>query len=217
MLGEFLAILDGDDYWTDSGKLRKQVALMDENTSASICFGRASILYEDGTPSKLIPPDTRTSWLLDDLLRESFIPTCTVLYRRKFDALPSWFEGLSLGDWPLHILQALSGPILFLDEVLAVYRVHGSGGWSQLVEETRWRKELDFYRAMVGVLPAPYDRIARCQMLERLWDEAQRCWRAGDSEGAARYFDEAIAAERPGAKLPARRKLRMKMRLRRGS
>jgi len=212
--GEFVTILDGDDYWSNPHKLAKQVALLEANPDAALCFGRARIEYESGAASKVIPPEQRNDWPLEELLIASFIPACTVMYRHyDLGPIPEWIHELSLCDWPFHVLHALRGKMLLLDEELAVYRVHGGGCWSQLQEDARLFKEIDFYRAILTVLPQPYQRVARAQLLERLYDQANKAYREGRTKDAKTLFAEALASERPGAKLPLRRKLRMGHRL----
>ena len=47
--GEYVALLDGADYWTDPLKLKKQVQRLDESTDYAICFHNVYNVHEDGT------------------------------------------------------------------------------------------------------------------------------------------------------------------------
>jgi hypothetical protein len=68
----------------------------------------------------------------------NFIQTCSVLFRRdRLPELPEWYDGLGLGDWPLYVLLAERGPIAYLDEILAVYRIHSRGHWSSNLSRLR--------------------------------------------------------------------------------
>jgi hypothetical protein len=53
------------------------------------------------------------------------------LFRNKlFDGFPEWFYDLPFGSWPLHISNAKHGKIMYLNEVMGVYRIHRGGVWS---------------------------------------------------------------------------------------
>src|SRR5437762_2202436 len=125
--GEYIALLDGDDYWTDPGKLQRQVDFLDNHPDFAISCHNARMFYEDGSkePTNLIPPDQKEVSMLEDLLLANIIPTCSTVFRRElFGEFPDWFYTLKLGDWPLHILNAQHGKIGYINEVMASYRLH---------------------------------------------------------------------------------------------
>lgn len=131
--GKYVALLDGDDYWTSQEKLQIQVNFLDKNRDHSICFHDTYCFYEDNSQPSYVYPDKNKdrSFRLEDLLFENFISTCSVLYRnRLFIEFPSWLFNLKLGDWPLHIFNAKFGKIGYLKENMSAYRIHKSGAWS---------------------------------------------------------------------------------------
>jgi hypothetical protein len=69
---------------------------------------------------------------IHDLFEQNLIQTCSLVLRReRLPAIPEWFLDLRLGDWPLVILLAETGPIGLLPQVMACYRQHAQGAWSQ--------------------------------------------------------------------------------------
>ena len=130
--GQYLAIVEGDDYWTCEDKLRRQVDFLDRHPDYAICCHRAQIRDETaGGRVDVVPSFAAGSYTIEDLIAFNFIPTCTVMYRwGSVGPLPDWFLDLKLGDWPLHILVARSGKIELMDEVMAVYRMHSGGMWT---------------------------------------------------------------------------------------
>lgn len=132
--GQYLAIVEGDDYWTCDDKLQRQVDFLDQHPDYTICFHRAHIRDETGAGRVGVLPDIHFkagSYTIEDLIAENFIPTCSVMYRwDSVGPLPDWYRDLKLGDYPLHILAARSGKIKFMDEVMAVYRMHPGGMWT---------------------------------------------------------------------------------------
>jgi len=131
--GEYVALLDGDDYWTSPLKLQKQVDFLEDNRDCALCFHNVRIL-DEAEPTRLELHHTtpmRDKYEIEDLLRGNFMHTCSVVFRSGlFEDFPSWFFKCPLGDWPLHVLNAQHGRIGYLDEVMAVYRKHGKGAWS---------------------------------------------------------------------------------------
>jgi glycosyltransferase involved in cell wall biosynthesis len=131
--GEYIALLDGDDYWTSPLKLQKQVDFLDHNRDCALCFHNVRIL-DEADPARQELHHTspmRAKYGIEDVLRGNFMHTCSVMFRsRLFGDFPAWFFKCPMGDWPLHVLNAQHGRIGYLDEVMAVYRKHGQSAWS---------------------------------------------------------------------------------------
>jgi glycosyltransferase involved in cell wall biosynthesis len=149
--GQYLALIEGDDYWTCDDKLQRQVDFLETHHDSAICCHRVQVLDEMGTGRKgVFPSYTAGPYTIEDLLKENFVMTCTAVVRRGLvDPLPGWFPEMKLGDWPLFALIARHGKIELMDEVMAAYRVHSGGVWSsrppisQLREITRMLPALD--------------------------------------------------------------------------
>jgi glycosyltransferase involved in cell wall biosynthesis len=131
--GEYVAILEGDDYWTSPHKLQKQVDFLDAHPEYAICFHGATKKYEAGAikPRKIVEPTYTSFYTLEDLLERNFIRTCSTMFRNNlFGGFPPWFRTTPTGDWPLHVLNAQHGDIGYIDEVMAIHRVHSGSIWS---------------------------------------------------------------------------------------
>lgn len=136
--GEYVAICEGDDYWTHPDKLQKQVDFLDANPDFSVCFHPVKVIFEDkSSPDTMYPsPELRfnTNVLsIYHLLQRNFIQTNSVMYRWRFsEANRSYMYGtcgVMPHDWYMHLLHAQVGKIGFLDEMMAVYRRHSAGIW----------------------------------------------------------------------------------------
>jgi glycosyltransferase involved in cell wall biosynthesis len=136
--GQYVAILEGDDYWTCEDKLQKQVDFLDAHPDCAICCHCVLFLDEPSAEK----PDPRSgvhprrppgTYTLEDLLRDNFVVTCsTVLRRELMVPLPAAFAALRLGDWPRNALVARHGNIQLMDESMATYRLHPTSVWSSL-------------------------------------------------------------------------------------
>ena len=127
--GEYLALCEGDDYWTDDSKLQRQVDFLDRHPSYSVCFHPVRIHFENSEEPDSVYPNTTDgkTFNLKRLLKENYIQTNSVIYRRgvydqlNLDAVP--------GDWYLHLIHAKMGKIGFINRVMSIYRRHSGGVW----------------------------------------------------------------------------------------
>lgn len=136
--GKYIALCEGDDYWTDPLKLQKQVDFMEANPEYNICFHNTENFDQD--KNKLIAdsitrdvPETTNA---EDLAKGNFIHTPSVVLRNNF-ILPKWFSKSPLGDWTLYMIAIKDKKIKKLDEVMAVYRIHNNSIWSLKSKEFR--------------------------------------------------------------------------------
>lgn len=122
--GDYIAICEGDDYWTDPLKLQKEVDFLEKNPDYGMVFGKVREFIQ----TKRFFGKTFGSPVLDinKLLLSNTIPTPTVLYRyglymqyKKDIDSSSWL----LGDYPLWLYITLHSKVHFINEVLAVYRI----------------------------------------------------------------------------------------------
>lgn len=153
--GQYVALLDGDDYWLCPYKLQKQVDFLETHPECAMCFHNVDVLYEDEDidphpfhadepKSRFSRPVPKPISTLRDLVRGNFIQNCSTFFRRGlFREFPSWYYNFfPITDWPLHILNAQHGHIGYIDEVLGVYRVHRGGQWSMNMSLYRHSKDI---------------------------------------------------------------------------
>ncbi len=142
---EYVAICDGDDYWSDPYKLQKQVNFLDKHKDYGLCFSKVKMFYEDH-PRKIeiIPNDKfiknffKKGYLTaSDLLKYNFIAPVSVVWRWKFkDGLPKWYnEHLTPGDLCMHLVHSRDSKIGLINEVTAAYRRQKNGVWYVAVQD----------------------------------------------------------------------------------
>jgi glycosyltransferase involved in cell wall biosynthesis len=152
--GRYVAILEGDDYWTSSEKLQIQAQALDTHADWVLCFHGAQVVYDDGRePQYMFPPGRREVFSLDDLLRANFIPTCSAMLRNRVVVdFPPWYASLAMGDWPFFILLAQHGQLGYLDRVMGAYRVHSGGIWTNKEPWVRFELSLAMLSQMRQIL-----------------------------------------------------------------
>ena len=130
---KYVAVCEGDDYWTDPKKLQKQVDFLEKNEDFALSFHNTKVTFFSGeeTPYLLNEGIEKDVFGLDDIIGEDeiwFMATTSTVYRRSaIGTFPAWFNKSKSGDIPMHILATRTGKIKYLPDVMAVYRKHEGG------------------------------------------------------------------------------------------
>lgn len=141
--GEYVAMCEGDDYWTDPHKLQKQVDFLDAHPDYTVCFHPVHVVWDDKRmPDYFFPTKkyrfNKTTLELSDLLKHNFIQTNSVVYRWRKDCIDIYPWGILPGDWYIHLLHAQVGKIGFIPDVMAVYRRNAGGVWTGAFQNDDW-------------------------------------------------------------------------------
>jgi len=122
--GKYIAICEGDDYWTDPLKLQKQFNALEENPKAVLCFTDIEIYdQEAGMFSPNWAQITKQRYTVEEIITSNCISTCTVMFRNfLMPVQEDSFKGLSMIDWPLYVQLLVNGDALYLNQKMAVYR-----------------------------------------------------------------------------------------------
>lgn len=187
---EYVAILEGDDYWIAPHKLQKQVDFLERNPDCSICCSRFLHTFGDGSGGNLYPsPSQKKFGTLKDILRWNYILTCTVMYRHECrPIMPPTLQALYHGDMPTWTLLAERGRIGFINETMSVYRLHEGGIWTGISIEKRM---FELERTINGIhdyLGNRYPSIQRASLSIRYVECAAQYRRAGDFMSSRRWL-----------------------------
>ena len=137
--GKYIALLDGDDYWTDTFKIQKQVDFLEKNDSYNLCFHEVKLFSQETnkfTKDNITLKVVNTTDILD-LAKGNYIHTPSVVFRNNFK-IPDWFKLTTMGDWTLYmILLKHNTKIHKINCEMAVYRLHAKSIWSNKTQEDR--------------------------------------------------------------------------------
>ena len=132
--GRYIALCEGDDYWTDPLKLQKQVDFLETHPECNICFHQVLRQYENSDKLPDVFPKFTENKILnkDYLYLGCLITSCSVLFRNiilsgEYLNRP---EKLKNGDWVKFVFLAQHGDIGYLNDLMSVYRIHSNGIWS---------------------------------------------------------------------------------------
>lgn len=122
--GKYIAICEGDDYWTDPLKLQKQVDFLENNEEYILSFHKVDVLKSNGEIEKdyilKVPEDYETIETL--ALKGNYIHTPSVVYRNIIKTFPFEFLHAPFGDFLLYFLLAERGKLYYFKDNMAVYR-----------------------------------------------------------------------------------------------
>jgi glycosyltransferase involved in cell wall biosynthesis len=162
---EYLAWLEGDDFWTDPLKLQKQIDFLDHNPGFTMSSHNAGVMMEDKIVKSYCKPNHPAVIDLEYLLTYgSGGPTCSLVIRNKaIKKLPDWFWKIPAGDWAIQIVAAESGKMKYFPYAMATYRRHGKSALYHQKKEAQSKGESDFCipskrtLAMIDLLDGYFD------------------------------------------------------------
>ena len=132
--GEYIAFLDGDDFWTSSDKLQRQVDFLDAHPECMICGHRIDHVTDAGDRERSRRPARGSRvYAIDELLLDNFVhKISTVVRRSAIESLPDWYRTtrIASADWVFNVLVGRGGSVGFVDDTMAVHRLR-QGNLSQ--------------------------------------------------------------------------------------
>ena len=131
---KYIALCEGDDYWTDPYKLQKQVDYMEAHPDCSLVCSRTAMYSEK--QKRIIGEkywyNHNQKLKTKEIIRRGggAIPTVSVIYRKEIkDYYPEYCKRCATGDHPLQLMSAVKGYVFYLNDLTCVYRVHNSQSW----------------------------------------------------------------------------------------
>ena len=132
---KYIAMCEGDDYWTDPLKLQKQFDFMEAHTECSLCFHSNYDLYPSNEKIIRKPEKIKEFYTPEDAIYGGggFMATNSMFYRGNlvnYNDLPYFWKCSPVGDLPLMLYLVSKGTIGYIDETMSVYRRQAVGSWS---------------------------------------------------------------------------------------
>ena len=133
--GKYIAMCEGDDYWTDPYKLQKQVDYLETHPGCTMVCNRTRRYSEKEnrylSDSFCLEEDGCLK--VENVIRKGglYISTCSIMYRKELrEDYPDYCKKCHVGDYPLQIMAAMKGSVYYINDSMSVYRVHTSQSWT---------------------------------------------------------------------------------------
>lgn len=129
--GEYIAICEADDFWTDKHKLQIQVDFLDAHAEYAMCFHRVVNYYEANNTKSLSNGGQKSELTISDVAMCNPITNVSVCYRRAMaGTLPEWMDCVTSYDLVMHLLTLQHGKAFYMKRVMAVYRKLATSIWT---------------------------------------------------------------------------------------
>lgn len=141
--GKYIAICEGDDYWSDKNKLQMQVDFLENNKDYVLTHTNVFTLNNENKLTQLKPDNYCSK---NNIYNKNEISTLTAVFRNfNLDFSEKWSQFM-MADWPLWISLSEKGRFKYFGEKTGVYRINPTGiwqnGWKDKVGSDRLLNEV---------------------------------------------------------------------------
>lgn len=184
--GEFIAYCEGDDYWTDPGKLQLQVDYLRSHPDCSACVHN-TMYHFCGSGAKEMPiipadADRDLDFFTIILGMSHCFHTSSIVGRAEYICHPPEFQRVAytaggFTDYAIALWLCMNGKVHFIEKPMSVYRVNSNPeSWSagmggRYADKTRFvRAEIEMMKSMLPMLSAEYASLTQQEMFKREYE-----------------------------------------------
>lgn len=167
---KYNALCEGDDYWTDTKKLQKQVTFLENNSDYGMCYAQCLFFNQEQSKFDELPYGKECCSFEALLSSYNPIATLTAMFRSNLETEFNRLFGeyvfkWKMGDYPRWLFFSHESKVFFMEEIVGVYRVlsnsssHSSSVYKKIEFDNRFFDIKCFF--------ANYYNIGKCIDIER--------------------------------------------------
>lgn len=155
--GKYIAICEGDDYWSDIDKIKMQVGIMEKHAEYSMCF-HAAALYDCNLSrvTDTIQFSKKSREVTEEEIITAggcMIPTASLFFRKDLvESLPEFFYHAPVGDYPLQLCLASRGKAYYINRSMSIYRKYALNSISVKNMTETMNDRIIFYKKLIKML-----------------------------------------------------------------
>jgi len=159
--GRYMALCEGDDYWSDPNKLQKQVGILEANKEYSLCFHNVNTHWENGKSEDRLVVDSNVPsgrFTTRHVIKNSpRIATCSMVFRTEWMyPAPQWCQQTSARDKASQLILSTRGDIFYISDVMSVYRLNESSVSKDYTDFDRFKITFGLFRLFNGYTHGRY-------------------------------------------------------------
>lgn len=169
--GQYVALCEGDDFWTDENKLQLQVETMEAHPECKMCVHTVKDYYETQEKSEYYPPAHLQYKIKAGIIKGyDFIKIAHgYIFQTSsyfFDATtfkafakenPTFKQISPVGDVCFLLYFGDKAPVYYIEACMSCYRRNSIGSWSQKIGKSN-QKEWQNYSEKVVALYTEFDK-----------------------------------------------------------
>ena len=200
---KYVAMCEGDDYWTDPLKLQKQVDFMEANSEYSLCLTNSIVKFNDHEVPAInhiwdtytIEEVLKTNALNVNNRGDNVVPcahTSTFFYKIPNERFPDWVSQCFIGDEPLMIYLAHHGKVKFINEITSVYRAMVGVSSKNFNQELDWKNRIKMYDIINEGLEYQYKAIINSIKAQLYFKLFKLTWKRGNQKEGIKFFFQSV-------------------------
>lgn len=137
--GKYVAICEGDDWWTDPNKLQTQISFMEAHPECSLTVHNGIRQNCATGEQTIINPFAQEGFLSEDEMYFSFMnnpPTASFVVRTAaLTCFPEYLRRAPVVDDVLRLYCYEQGPVYYFDKVMCFRSFQHRGSWNVMLQE----------------------------------------------------------------------------------